>query len=279
MTVRTVLVCEAQVPFVHGGAEVHVRRARAGAAAARVPGRARERAVQVVSERRNPAARGGVAAARSQREQRPPDRSGDRVEVPVVLRAASEQGRLADPPVPRRLRAVRHGVQRLRAHRARRRAARHADAARHGDARRVPRASSATRGTRRRGSRSSTASRPSRCIIRRGWRRGSSPVRTATTCCRSAASSRSSAWICIVKAMAGVRPANPPRRRGRRHAAAERRAAAAEGGRRGSRHVSRHGGRRRADRALCRRAGRRLPAVRRGLRLRDARGVPRRGSR
>jgi hypothetical protein len=25
MTVQTVLVCEAQVPFVHGGAEVHVR--------------------------------------------------------------------------------------------------------------------------------------------------------------------------------------------------------------------------------------------------------------
>ena len=25
MTVRTVLVCEAQVPFVHGGAEFHVR--------------------------------------------------------------------------------------------------------------------------------------------------------------------------------------------------------------------------------------------------------------
>ena len=25
MSVRTVLVCEAQVPFVHGGAEIHVR--------------------------------------------------------------------------------------------------------------------------------------------------------------------------------------------------------------------------------------------------------------
>ena len=25
MAVRTILVCEAQVPFVHGGAEVHVR--------------------------------------------------------------------------------------------------------------------------------------------------------------------------------------------------------------------------------------------------------------
>ena len=25
MSVKTVLVCEAQVPFVHGGAEIHVR--------------------------------------------------------------------------------------------------------------------------------------------------------------------------------------------------------------------------------------------------------------
>ena len=25
MSVRTILVCEAQVPFVHGGAEIHVR--------------------------------------------------------------------------------------------------------------------------------------------------------------------------------------------------------------------------------------------------------------
>ena len=148
MTVRTVLVCEAQVPFVHGGAEVHVRELVRELRQRGLRGGARQRAVQVVSEGRNPAARGGVAAARSQREQRPADRSRHRVEVPDLLRAASAQGRVADPPVPRRLRAVRHAVQRLRAHRARRRPARHADPARHGDARRVPRACSRTRGTR-----------------------------------------------------------------------------------------------------------------------------------
>ena len=71
MTVRTILVCEAQVPFVHGGAEVHVRATRAAscARAATRPSSC-QRAVQVVSEGGDPAARGRVAAARPQREQR-----------------------------------------------------------------------------------------------------------------------------------------------------------------------------------------------------------------
>ena len=138
-TVKTILVCEAQVPFVHGGAEVHVRELVRELRARGYRGRARQRPVQVVSEGGDPAARRGVAAARSEREQRPADRSRDRLEVSDLFRPPSEQGRVADPPVPRRLRAVRHAVQRLRPHRAGRRPARHADPARHRDARRVPR--------------------------------------------------------------------------------------------------------------------------------------------
>ena len=64
--------------------------------------------VQVVSEGGDPRARGRLAPARSLRKQRPADRSRDRDEVPDLLRAASEQGRVADPSVPRGLRAVRH---------------------------------------------------------------------------------------------------------------------------------------------------------------------------
>ncbi len=140
MTVQTVLVCEAQVPFVHGGAEVHVRQLVREL-------RARGYATELVSvpfkwypKGRDPAARGGVAAARSEREQRPSGRSRDRNEIPFVFRAASEQGGVAHSPVPCGLRAVRHGIQRFRAHGARRRAARHVDAARYADARRMPRA-------------------------------------------------------------------------------------------------------------------------------------------
>ena len=134
-----IVVCEAQVPFVHGGAEVHVRELVRELRERGHPGRAGQRAVQVVSEGGDPAARRGVAAARSQREQRPADRSGDRLEVSDLLRAPSAQSRVADPPVPRRLRAVRHRVQRLQPHRVGRRAPRSADPARHRDARRVPR--------------------------------------------------------------------------------------------------------------------------------------------
>ena len=115
-------------------------RARAGARA-----RARGYDAELISvpfkwypKERDPAARGGVAAARPEREQRAADRSRDRVEVPDLLRASPEQGRLADPPVPRRLRAVRHALQRLRPQRGGRRAARHAHPPRHRDARRVP---------------------------------------------------------------------------------------------------------------------------------------------
>ena len=50
VTVRHVVVCEAQVPFVHGGAESPRARAGARAARARLRGRAGQRAVQVVSE-------------------------------------------------------------------------------------------------------------------------------------------------------------------------------------------------------------------------------------
>ena len=170
-------------------------------------------------------------------------------------------------------------VQRLRAHRARRRPARHADAARHGDARRVP------RGLHQRAEHRRAAGE----VQRPPGRAAVSPAasgaaarrraRTATTCCRSAGSNRSSAsisssrrWRASTRRSAWSSPATE------RSASNVERAADA-GGRRRPRHVPRHRRRRRSDRALCGRAGGGLSAVRRGLRLRHARGVSSRASR
>ena len=58
-------VCEAQVPFIRGGAEALVAGAGARVPRARLRDRAREPAVQVVSENGSAAARGDVAAART----------------------------------------------------------------------------------------------------------------------------------------------------------------------------------------------------------------------
>ena len=70
----------------------------------------------------------------------------------------------------------------------------------------------------------------SRCIIRRGWRRGSQPrPSTATTCSRSAASSRSSGSTCWSSRDGSGRYADPAGRRRRRHAARERRARGGRG--------------------------------------------------
>ena len=67
MTVRRVVVCEAQVPFVHGGAEVHVRQLVRELRLRGYRRRTRERAVQVVPEGRDSAPRRGVAPPRSER--------------------------------------------------------------------------------------------------------------------------------------------------------------------------------------------------------------------
>ena len=65
---KTVLVCEAQVPFVHGGAELHVRGLVARARPPRLPCGKGVGAVQVVSERGAAGAGCRVAADRSVRE-------------------------------------------------------------------------------------------------------------------------------------------------------------------------------------------------------------------
>ena len=200
---------------------------------------------------------------------------------PTYFVAASEQGRLADPPVPRRVRAVRHAVQRFQPHRARRRPARHADAARHRDARRVPRACSRTPATRRRGCRNSTASGPSRCIIRRGWRRGSQPGPYGDYVLSVGRIESVKRVDLIVGAMARGRSgrcgwSSPATARSARNVE---RAGRALRRRRSRSTFLGTVERRRAHRALRRRAGGGLSAVRRGLRLRHARGVPRRASR
>ena len=245
----------------------------ARAARARHRHRSRVAAVQVVSEGRDPAARGGVAAARSSESNGRPIDLDHRDEVPDLLRAASEQGVLARAPAPRRLRAVRHRLQRLRRRRDRRRAARSPDGARRGDARRVPRALHDLADGLARGWRSTTASPRRRSIIRRSSRRCCRPASTARTCCRSRGSKGTSASISPSRAMAHL----PSHLRlvvvgeGSHRALIEQ--AAEEAGVGGSRHVCRRGRRRRAGRAVSRRAVPRLRAVRRGLRAGDARSV------
>ena len=114
---KRVLVCEAQVPFVHGGAELHVgglvaQLRRHGYAAERVsiPFKwypKEELLTQAAAWRL-------VDLSESNGE---PIDTVIAHEVPDLLRAASEQGHVAVPPVPRHLRPVRHAVQRVRAHR------------------------------------------------------------------------------------------------------------------------------------------------------------------
>ena len=131
-----------------------------------------------------------------------------RHQVPDLLRAPPEQGRLADPPVPRRLRAVRHRVQRLRAHRARRRPARHADAARHGDARRVPRGSSPTRAnTAGRLAKFNGLARRAAVPSAAAGAAADGRARTATTSCRSAGIESVKRVDLIINAMAARRSA------------------------------------------------------------------------
>ena len=130
--------------------------------------------------------------------QRRADRSRHRHEVSVVFRSPSEQGCVAHSSVPRRVRAVRDRVQRFLARRRGRRPEADADRAGHENARRVPppvyecaeHGESAGEVQRADGTR--------RCTIRRRLPIVSAPDHTATTCCSSGGSSRSSApiWRC-----------------------------------------------------------------------------------
>ena len=204
----------------------------------------------------------------------------DRHEVPVVLRAAPAQGGVADPPVPRRLRAVRHAVSAtsptseqdvgLREQLMR---------ARHADARRVPRASSATRRTPRTGSRSyngldgraavssSAARRPPRG---RAVRR----LRAVGRAHRERQARRPGRPRDGARGRAGCGWSSPATARSARNT--ERLAAELGVADR----VTFLGAVRRRDAAAAvrGRARGRLRALRRGLRLRDARGVPRAAS-
>ncbi len=76
------------MPFVEGGAEMHVERSRRRAAAAGLPGRAGVDTVQVVSEGRIAQAGRCLASGGPQRSQRHSHRYGHRHEIPHVLRAA-----------------------------------------------------------------------------------------------------------------------------------------------------------------------------------------------
>ncbi len=273
--IKTVVVCEAQVPFVHGGAELHVTRPRRRAAPPRATRRARLDSVQVVSEGRAARARGGVAADRPVRKQRRADRSRHRHEVPDLLRAPPEQGHVADSSVPRDLRAVRHAVQRVRPHRSRRAAARSPDRSSTATCSASRRGSSATPATPRRASRATTAWPRSRCTIRRRSPVSSKPgpfgdyvLSVGRLELAKRVDLIVNALACTSIAVTLVVVGDGPLR-GRLEALA------VDDRRRRSRHVHRPRRRPAARRSLRRRARRRVPAVRRGLRLRHARSVSR----
>ena len=213
-----------------------------------------------------------MAAARSEREQRPGRRSGHRHQVPHLLRPPPEQGGLARASASGRLRAVRHRVQRLRAYGAGRGAARQAPCARPRDARRVPPALYHLAERRR----------PPPTVQRTRRRAAPPPAGTGRP-----AASRNVRLLRIVGGASGDRQAGgsrhrsdalrgravTARRRRRGHAVRESAPEDHRGGTRAARRVRRAGERRRARRALRQRPGGGLPTLRRGLRLRDARGV------
>ena len=89
MTIQRIVVCEAQVPFVRGGAEYLVRALVDAAARARLRAELVSFPFKWYPNGGTAGACGGLAADRPEREQRPVDRSGDRVEVPDLLRPAS----------------------------------------------------------------------------------------------------------------------------------------------------------------------------------------------
>ena len=103
LMIRTVVVCEVQVPFVHGGAEIHVRSVVAQLQARGYESRTRVAALQVVPERGDPRACRGVAPAGSRA--RRTAAAIDRViatKFPAYFVAAPAQGHVADAPVPAR---------------------------------------------------------------------------------------------------------------------------------------------------------------------------------
>ena len=192
--VRSVLVCEAQMPFVYGGAERHVR------SLVRELRRHGYRAKKVsIPFKSYPKGELLAQAAlwrlrRSVGVQLRDDRRGDRDEVSDLLRPPSEQGDVAVSPVPRDLRS-----------RAARRSASSTDTeadvrlrdrligARHRGAGRVEAAvqqraehRGAAGEVQRPGRRAALPSAAARRLARR---RG----RSATTCCRSDGSSGTSA--------------------------------------------------------------------------------------
>ena len=164
-----IVVCEAQVPFVEGGAEYHVRELLRQL---RLHGHQAELVSVPFKWYPKEEILTHAAAWRLldlSREQRRADRPRDRHEVPVLLRPASSQGRVADPPVPRRVRARRDRLQRLPAPGVGRRPSRAPD----GAGQRACSASAAgcsrTRTTPPTGSPATMGCTPNRCIILRGW--------------------------------------------------------------------------------------------------------------
>ena len=111
---KTILVCEAQVPFVHGGAEMHVRELVREL-------RARGHLAELVSvpfkwypkEEILPHAAAWRLLDLSESNGRPVDLV-IASKFPTYFVRHPHKVAWLDPSVPRRLRAVRHAVQRLR---------------------------------------------------------------------------------------------------------------------------------------------------------------------
>ena len=271
---------------LRGAGAVRARRRRAArarprrrAAPPRLPRRAGVGAVQVVPEGGAARARRGVAADRSHRE---PTASRSTSVIATKFPTYFVRHPNKVTWLIHQYRAIYElcgtAVQRLRAHRsATSRLRDRLIALDTRGARRVDGGCSAiARNTAARLAHYNGADRRSRCTIRRRSPARCGPGRSATTCCRSAGSKRSSASTSIIRALAHVDRRVAARRRRRRPAAAAARGARRGARRRGSRDLRRRRRRRTALVDLYAGAlARRVSAVRRGLRLRHARGVSR----
>ena len=217
------------MPFVHGGAEIHVRELVARAARARLRRRARQRSVQVVSEGGDPARTPprGACSICSESNGRPIDLRHRARSFPTYFVRHPQQGRLADPSVPRRLRAVRHARTATSTHTEADVALRDTPDATStremlGECRRLFANARNTAGA---PGEIQRPRRPSRCTIRR-----SSPAGCAGgpygdyVLSVGPPRDRSSASTSPIRAMASVDRADAAGRRRRRHAARERRA-------------------------------------------------------
>jgi hypothetical protein len=186
-----IAICAAQIPFIRGGAEVLYESLRDELVRRGHRAEIVSLPFKLVVAAEHRAECPCLADGRPDERGRTADRPGDRHAVPVVSGASSAQGGLVDPPVSPDLRPQGDPVQRLR--RARRGSPRPRAMLRQLRPARPGRGQRALLDLaqhRRPAWRASTSSRPSRFIRRRRWAAATGRASPATTCSRSAGSTR-----------------------------------------------------------------------------------------